>query len=72
MQVTGLAKGLLRGLEDRTQDQCILAFHDIQAALLASDTMDNEISSLQDFEASSPSGILVVVGVPLSSSQVTV
>lgn len=68
--MTKVAQEVLQQLDGKLRQQSVLAFQDIQAALLASDTMENEISSLEDFEPSSTSGVLIVVGVPPSSQQV--
>ena len=66
-----MATEILEELDAGVRQKCILAFHDIQAALLASDRLDNEICSLEEFEPASPTGILLVVGVPPMSLQVT-
>ena len=65
-----MARELLQELNAESRDRCVLAFHDIQAALLASDQLDNEICSLEEFEPTSLTGILLVVGVPPMSQQV--
>lgn len=72
LQVVSVATEVLQELDADVRRRCILAFHDIQAALLASDQLDNEICSLEDFEPASPTEILLVVGVPPMSQQVVV
>lgn len=64
LQVSELISGLLRALDADIQGSCTLAFHDVDAALVASDLFSNEVLSVQGFEAHNQAGILLIVGVP--------
>ena len=63
-QVASACQQLLQALGDM-RHRCTLLFQDIDCALKASDKMeDADVCSLQDFDPSAGTGILVVVGVP--------
>lgn len=64
LQVVSLVADLLAALGEDFGTTSALAFHDIQAALIASERFENVVLSTQDFEAKNQSGALLLVGIP--------
>ena len=64
-QVISVVAGLLKPLARNLRESSTLAFHDIDAALVASATFpDNEVISIQDSDCSVQNGLLYVFGCP--------